>query len=341
MRKVVIIVTSLTALAMASFAGCPPRDADGGAAPRITLGAVAAVSSWQAHHRKYRYKSYSYDLPRPRRAGRRNAATCLDCAVRGCCGRKMCRHQNRSGRRPVAGAVRNRRYCEGFSRARSSTPVLKSIGDTEMAENADKKLAARLLEGDRKSFDAFFNSYYPRLFRFSLARLGNDHNLADETVQNVLCQALTKMSTYRGEAPLFSWLCTFCRYEISKQLKARGRAQGDTPLTEDDPAVRAALESMLAVSANDPDAAVYQGEISRLVQVAMDQLPALYADTLESKYVYGMSVVEIGDRIGKSAKATESILTRARTAFRDCFRTLLEAEQEWQTGRGELSSLFE
>lgn len=210
-----------------------------------------------------------------------------------------------------------------------------------MKENADKKLAERLLKGDRKSFDAFFNGYYPRLFRFSLVRLDHDHDLADETVQVVLCQAISKMSTYRGEASLFSWLCTFCRYEISKQLKARGRAQGDTELTEDDPAVRAALESMLAISSNDPDAAVYQGEISRLVQVAMDQLPALYADTLECKYVHGLSVREIGERIGKSTKATESILTRARTAFKDCFKTLHEAEREWQSGGQHLSSIFE
>jgi len=210
-----------------------------------------------------------------------------------------------------------------------------------MKENADKKLAKRLLEGDRKSFDAFFNSYFPRLYRFALVRVDYDHDLADETAQVVLCQAISKMSTYRGEASLFAWLCTFCRYEISKQLKARGRAQGDTPLCEDDPSVRAALESLLSVSANDPDAAVYQGEISRLVKVALDQLPALYADSLESKYVHGLSVQEIGDRIGKSMKATESILTRARSAFRECFRTLIQAEKEWQSESQQLSSIFE
>lgn len=209
-----------------------------------------------------------------------------------------------------------------------------------MTENADKKLAKRLLDGDRKSFDAFFNAYFPRLYRFSLVRLDYDHDLADETAQIVLCQAISKMSTYRGEAPLFSWLCTFCRYEISRQLKARGRAQGDTPLREDDPSVRAALESLLSVSANDPDAAVYQMEISRLVKVALDQLPTLYADSLESKYVSGLSVQEIADRLGKSAKATESILTRARASFRECFQSLIDDEQEWQSG-GKLSSIFE
>lgn len=210
-----------------------------------------------------------------------------------------------------------------------------------MKANADKKLAKRLLDGDRVSFDVFFNSYFPRLYRFALVRLGYDHDLADETAQAVLCQALSKLSTYRGEAPLFAWLCTFCRYEISKQRKARARAQGDTPLTEDDPSVRAALESLLSVSSDDPDVAVYQEELSRLVKVALDHLPALYADSLESKYVHGLSVSEIGDRIGKSAKATESILTRARVAFRECFRSLIQDGHDKLAVEFQLSSILE
>lgn len=77
------------------------------------------------------------------------------------------------------------------------------------------------------------------------------------------------------------------------------------------------------------------------MKVALDQLPALYADSLESKYVHGLSVQEIGARIGKSMKATESILTRARSAFRECFRTLIQAEKEWQSESQQLSSIFE
>lgn len=210
-----------------------------------------------------------------------------------------------------------------------------------MSEVADKKLAERLLDGDQRSFDVFFNSYYPRLYRFALARLDNDSHLADETAQVVLCQAISKMDTYRGEAPLFSWLCTFCRYEISKQRKARRRAQGDQLLTEDDPAVKAALDSLLAASREDPDVALHQSEVRRLVIVTMDHLPSLYADTLEAKYVREESVVEIAERIGKSPKATESILTRARAAFRDAFLTLANEQRSRRDADRGLTSILE
>ena len=194
-----------------------------------------------------------------------------------------------------------------------------------MDQAADKRLAERVLNGDRSAFDAFFSRYYPRLYRFALTRLGHDESLADETAQVVLCQALDKLDSYRGEAPLFSWLCTFCRHEVSKQRKARQRAQGDTPINEDDPAVRAALDSLLAASASDPDVERYQAELGQLVRTAMDHLPSLYADVLEAKYVRELSVNEIAAMLGKSPKATESVLTRARDAFRDCFRTLTES----------------
>jgi RNA polymerase sigma-70 factor (ECF subfamily) len=196
-----------------------------------------------------------------------------------------------------------------------------------MAEHADKKLVARLLKGDRRSFDAFFNGYFLRLYRFALVRLDYDHDLAEETAQEVLCQAISKMATYRGEASLYAWMCTFCRHEISKQWKASRRARGDTALREDDPEIQAALESLLSAASYNPDVALYQSEVSRLVKVALDNVPALYADTLESKYVHGMSVREIAKRIGRSSKAVESILSRAREAFRDSFRTLIHEEQ--------------
>jgi len=210
-----------------------------------------------------------------------------------------------------------------------------------MKESADKKLVTRLLDGDSQSFDVFFNSYFPRIYRFALTRLNHDHNLAEDTAQNVLCQAISKMSTYRGEAPLFSWLCTFCRYEISKQRKAQGYAPGAARLTENDPAVRSALESLLSATGNDPDVVAYQAELGALVRVALDHLPSLYADSLECKYVRGDSVRDIADRIGKSEKATESILTRARAAFRDCFESLIREDQLFTDRGNTLSTVFE
>ena len=46
----------------------------------------------------------------------------------------------------------------------------------------DRDLAARVAGGDQAAFDMFFKEYFPRLFRFTLSRVGNDPDLAEEVV---------------------------------------------------------------------------------------------------------------------------------------------------------------
>ena len=48
---------------------------------------------------------------------------------------------------------------------------------------------------------------------------------------------------------------------------------------------------------------------------------------LEWKYIHGLSMQEIASRLGATAKAVESLLTRAREAFRQGFTALNGAER--------------
>ena len=58
------------------------------------------------------------------------------------------------------------------------------------------------------------------------------------------------------------------------------------------------------------------------MEVAEANALSHYADALEWKYIDEIPVQEIAARLGLGAKAAESLLTRARHAFRDAFRTL-------------------
>ena len=179
-----------------------------------------------------------------------------------------------------------------------------------------------MLAGREAAFDEFFASYFPALYRFALTRLGHDPDLAEEIVQSTLAKAVPKLSTYRGEAALFTWLCTFCRHEISAWYQREKRAPQKLHLTEDVPEIRAALESLSGLDAAGPEESARRGEIKRWVQVTLDSLPPRYGNALEWKYVEGLSVKEIAARLGVGPKAAESLLTRARRAFRDGFATL-------------------
>ena len=184
---------------------------------------------------------------------------------------------------------------------------------------SDKALVARVLRGDESAFRMFFQAYFPRLFRFALYRVNGDRELAEDVAQTTLMKALDNLSSYRGEAALLSWMCTICRHEISAVLKHEARIP--TVLVDDDISVRAALESLIDADGT-PESKLGLAELARLIKVTLDSLPIDYGDALEWKYIDGMSVAEIGDRLGRSRKAAESLLNRAREAFRDGFTAL-------------------
>ena len=186
--------------------------------------------------------------------------------------------------------------------------------------HSDRELVDRLLRGEARAFDEFFNESYPKLYRFVKRRAPGDASAAEDIAQGVLCRALESLKGYRGEAALFTWLCTLCRRELS--LRWRHNPAGETALAEDDPQVRAALESLLAAEAADPLAAAGREQMRDTVRATLDYLPAVYADVLEWKYVRDQSVAEIAEKLGRSVKATESLLTRSREAFREAFAAL-------------------
>jgi RNA polymerase sigma factor (sigma-70 family) len=68
---------------------------------------------------------------------------------------------------------------------------------------------------------------------------------------------------------------------------------------------------------------LYRKEIKGLVHVALDHLPPRYGNALEWKYTHGLSLREIGARLGISSKAAESLLRRASATFKDAFCSLL------------------
>ena len=183
----------------------------------------------------------------------------------------------------------------------------------------DRELVRRLLSGDERAFTEFFDGYFPGLFRFALARTGRDEDAAEEVAQATLCTAIPKLGTYRGEAALFTWLCTFCRHEISSYYRRTSKHQPTVELVEDDPQVAAALDSLVAAKDDGAESLVRRDETARLVHVLLDRLPVRYATALELKYIDGLSVREIASRLNLTAKAVESLLTRARDAFREGF----------------------
>ena len=187
----------------------------------------------------------------------------------------------------------------------------------------DKQLVKQLLEGDERAFERFFEENFARLYRFALARLSDDPEAAREVAQITLTRALRKLHTFRAESALFTWLCAICRNETGEWLRKQLRYQEHIVLTEDFPEVQAAVDSYQAPFDESPYVHYQRTEGLRLIQVAMDRLPARYGDVLEWKYVEGRSVKEISARLKIGQEATQSLIARAKRAFGEVYTTLI------------------
>jgi RNA polymerase sigma-70 factor, ECF subfamily len=200
-----------------------------------------------------------------------------------------------------------------------------AIDAAELNAVNDQALVKSMLDGDERSFRAFFDTYFPRVYRFAAPRLGNDQEASKEVVQATLTKAMRSLSTFRGESALFSWLCQICRHEIVDHLRAHKRRRDRIVLIEDQPEMRAALEAIEAPAEEQPAHRLDREQTKALVQSVLDRLPSRYGDVLEWKYVEGRSVEEIGDLLGVGHAAAQSMLARARTAFREALETVFGA----------------
>jgi RNA polymerase sigma-70 factor, ECF subfamily len=186
---------------------------------------------------------------------------------------------------------------------------------------SDAPLVRRVCAGEEAAFDEFYALFFPRLYRFALARLNGNEDASEEVVQRTLIRGIDRLHTFRGDAALLTWLCTLCRHEIAEWIGREARVR-EISLSDEQEAARLALDKLAAGDIDDPDNALHRSEVMRLVHSALDNLPERYGDALEWKYLEDLTVEQIACRLGLGYKAAESLLTRARAAFRDSFSRL-------------------
>lgn len=192
----------------------------------------------------------------------------------------------------------------------------------------DRKFVNRLLAGDEAAFQRLMDDHVQRLYRFAITRTGNDPSAAEDIVQNAVCKAIENLPSYRGEASFLAWLFGICRRELATWYRVRNRNPDLWLQPEDAPMVRAALASFYEPGGDHPTEALQNAQIRQVVHATLDNLPSHYANVLKWRYIHSMSVRETARQLGISAKAAESLLMRAKAAFREAFRLIAGAQAD-------------
>lgn len=195
--------------------------------------------------------------------------------------------------------------------------------------HVDKAIARKILAGDERAFKTLFDRFFPRLYRYAVVRLDGDREAARDVVQQTFCKAVRQLKSYRGEASLYAWFCRICRNTVIDYCRARRREPQQISLAEDRKEIQAVMEALSAPVSDQPEKIAIRRDLGRLVQAILDNLPQKYGDVLEWKYAEGMSVNEIADRLELGPKAAESLLTRARVAFRETVAAMGDSLEDW------------
>ena len=177
-----------------------------------------------------------------------------------------------------------------------------------------------MLAGEREAAASLFRGHVDALYQFVHWRVGADRAAAEDVVQDTFLTALQRLPTFDGRSSLHTWLCGIAKNRIRMARRKRRPVALADILEEADPEIFDVLAEV--ESAELPEWALEREETRALVGATLSSLPPDYRDALVQKYVDGLTVNEIAERAGRTPKATESRLTRARVAFARVFTLL-------------------
>lgn len=140
------------------------------------------------------------------------------------------------------------------------------------------------------------------MYGYIYYRVGRNRAAADDLTHDVFAVALKKFADFDWAEPM-DLLCKLARDEIASHYR-------DTQRRHNHEAARAAMAGLehreLAV------AAIESREAGDLLNSAMATLPEDYRAVLLAKYVDAHTVEQIAAQLGKSPKAVEALLFKAR-----------------------------
>jgi RNA polymerase sigma-70 factor (ECF subfamily) len=154
---------------------------------------------------------------------------------------------------------------------------------------------------DERAWQTLYDESFTALDAYVLWRCGGLRDWADDVLQDTWLIAVRRVADFDPiRAPFVGWLRGIAGNVLRNRLR---KVRHTHALPDDVPA---------------PDDRIRR-ELSERIATALASLPIHYEDVLRAKYVERKSVAEIAAERMDTEKAMESLLTRARIAFRTAY----------------------
>ena len=173
---------------------------------------------------------------------------------------------------------------------------------------SDGELVSRVRNGETALFELIMRRYNRRLFRIARSMLGDDAE-AQDALQDAYVNAYLKLAQFRGPDGFASWLCQIVTSQALMQLRRRKRARLE-PLSDWEEATEPPAAAQ--TSRDDPESNVHELQLRRLLEQAIDALPAVYRPAFVLREIEQLSVGEAARCLGIEEATVKTRVHRAR-----------------------------
>lgn len=185
---------------------------------------------------------------------------------------------------------------------------------------SEAELVRRARSGEREAFGAIMQRANQRLFRIARGVMRDD-NEAEDVVQEAYVRAFSKMSEFRGEASVFTWLTSIVLNEANTRLRKRRNVVGLEAIEAAQS--RGAHIIMFPNADATPEQDAARTQIRSLLEAAIDDLPESFRLVFIMREVEECSVAETAQLLGVKEETVKTRLFRARRLLREALNDKL------------------
>lgn len=149
----------------------------------------------------------------------------------------------------------------------------------------------------KEAYEQYFNTVYGYLCTLT----GGNHNLAEELTQETFYRATKKISEFRGEAKMSTWLCQIAKYVYYQSLDKKRRRKE----VSFDEAVELAMQE-------ETEKAIEDAEAKMSIFRGIYKLPSPMRDVVMLRLTGELSFKEIGDIMAQSENWARVTFYRAK-----------------------------
>jgi RNA polymerase sigma-70 factor (ECF subfamily) len=193
----------------------------------------------------------------------------------------------------------------------------------------DLELVGRVAQNDHAAFEALMRRHNSRLFRVARAIL-KDGAEAEDALQEAYLEAYRHIGDFRGGAQVATWLTRIVINQSLMRLRRRRRDRvvvpfGERWTTEPGLEPEQAETPVADEKIESPPDAVLRGEVRRLLERRIDDLPVAFRTVFVMRDVEDLSVQETAECLSIPAATVRTRLFRARALLREALTRDLDA----------------